>query len=138
MSEKKTFPKLDQVLLAEQFREEAHNKVTLIGLYPGGSIFLHPKPGQTEGFALQSLGIMARFVDGNGTFQTRVELVPPNPDLAPAGGDLGQTEVKPGVPSVLGMSFVPFPVPSLGEYTLRVWLDDRSYEHRFLVKVADP
>lgn len=138
MTPRKVFPNLDLVLLAEQIREEPNNKLTLVGFYPSGKVVLHPREGQTGGFILQSLGLFARFSGGQGDFRVRVELEPPDANVKAVEGDLGITTMEDGTPAVILMSLIPFPVPAPGTFKLRLWLDDRRYEHPFDVLLGDP
>lgn len=126
----KKYPNDVRFLLAEDFRTETGKKLTLLGVYAGDDINLG---GEAAGQALASLIVLIIGRGALGKFEAKVEIRNPSKELMfdPVNNTLEIVEEQ---NFVIPLKISPFPIPQLGEYTVTLFLDDRSYPYHFLIR----
>lgn len=117
-------------VLAEDFRQEAGKKLTLLGVYAGDDINLS---GEDVGKALPSLFILIIGRGAQGTFKANVEIL--NPSGNKMFEDILPKDVPVNIPKeqnfVIPLKVAPFPITEFGPYTVRLLLDDKPYVYSF-------
>lgn len=134
-------PKRVNFLLADQIREEAGGKLTIIGLYANDEIILlgdlpEELPIGLQGLALPALSILVQLKDGIGNYNGEAQVIDPNgkPLIIPAKLTIS---LKENVWSNLIVPFVPFPLPKFGLYTFELKLDNKKYKYTFTIRHSD-
>jgi hypothetical protein len=123
----KTPPTLSEFLVCDDIRQEVGNKVSLIGVYAGGSVVL--SAGTTAPQLIPSLCFFARFTNGDGQYTVLTSLIDPsgnavhkapiqNVTLTPAAAYVV-------IIQVYGLQY------SRGRYTVKVEFDSQTYSRTF-------
>ena len=122
-------------VLAEDYREEAGKKLTLLGVLAGDDINL--AKGDI-GKALPSLIILIIARGARGKFKANVEF------FAPSGSRLFEKSLPKDVEIniqeeqnfVIPIKISPFPIEEFGKYMVRFLLDDKPYEYSFIIRAT--
>lgn len=130
----KQFPTDEKLVfyVCDAIRQEANNKMALLGIYLGGDIVLEEAPP----VVLPSLGVFFQFLDGAGEFAARLQVLTPKKDI-PIDVDLKNITIKEGMrqTTALTINVMKFEVP--GDYLFRLLLDDRAYDRVINVRKKD-
>jgi hypothetical protein len=119
-------------IVCEVAREDVGNKVSLLGVFPDGKIRL---PADARFPAAFPLTLVFFLLDGQGPFQSTIELLPPAPH--PPFRALGPNVQKPAdqAGTVL-LTFTPFVAGGFGTYEVNLILDNQKYTREFQVSPA--
>jgi hypothetical protein len=140
MAQSSTFmpPLLDTILFCDDIRQEAGNKLTVVGIY-GRHLFL-PRDAQFPA-GIRQLSIYLRFADVVGgeilrlkvVLGTRIVFEPKEPTLLSV--PLHRDEY-----SSVGLFLVPFAFESFGDYTIQLYWDDevRPFKEEILTVSPAP
>jgi len=117
-------------LICEDVRQEVGNKLTFVGVIPGGIVNIPPSAPQAIVLALSFVFI---FADGDGEFSAQFRLIGP-------GGQIGTPLTSPAVkkipdePMVSAFQFKPLPPLTRGAYKAQVELAGQTYDLPFLIR----
>ncbi|MGO9173568.1 MAG: DUF6941 family protein [Rhodomicrobium sp.] len=120
-------------LAADAVRQEVGGKVTLMGIFADGRIVL---PAGTTFPAALPLAFFISFSDGEGVFATRLKVTDPNGRQL-ADAQVGNATKNPDQPMQVIINFNPFIVPSVGQYTVTLFLDKSVYHNYISVSLAN-
>ncbi len=133
MSKKYPAAKSVKFILCEDVREEAHSKLTFLGVFTADSItLLRPQlPTGTQGVAvLASLAIVVILKGIEGDFETRMKLMTPDKKVA-FEGSIGKVKAAKASSATLAWKVQGFVVTSYGCYHAELRLDDKVYPFDF-------
>ena len=133
MSKKYPTARNIKFVLCEEVREESHQKLSLLGVFPADSItILGPKPAALgNGVAvLASLAIVVTFKDVEGEFEARLRIAAPDGKVA-FDDAIGKVNLAKRGTATLAWKAQGFAVATFGRYLAEVLLDDRSYPFEF-------
>lgn len=132
-------------LMAEDFRQETNNKITAIGLYAAQAVLLLPQPGEEALTADQRFALLPTALDRLAFAVTTTEITGEHvvylQILTPSGKLLMETE-KSTIQIAenlkdFGHSYVVrtnvFPIPEIGKYICRYWVDKKHEDFPILV-----
>jgi hypothetical protein len=130
----KRFPTDDATLffICESVRQEAHGKVSLLGLFTAGEILV--PVGTPMPLILASLAFLIVFKDGEGQFSLTMSLFNPSEQPIVRQAKMPEIYKEPGKAHNVMINFAPFQTPELGRFRVVVELDDRKYERTFLIR----
>lgn len=119
-------------ILAEDFREEAGKKFTLLGVLAGDDINL---AGESVGKALPSLVFLIIGRGAFGKFKVEIQILSPSgkrmfEDVLSKSVELNIEEEK---NFVIPIKISPFPINEFGLYTIRLLLDAKPHQYSFEV-----
>jgi hypothetical protein len=139
----RVYPTQVSFLIADVIRLELGGKVTLAGLYSGDQLLLEgelPKelPDNAVALALGGLSILIVLKGGDGRFPTSFAIDRPSGEPLGIQGALDEITLAKGQTHNLVLPIVPFPVFEFGQYILRLKLNKRTYEHKFVIRHCDP
>jgi len=129
MSKKYPVTKSVKFVLCEDVREEAHQKLNFLGVFPADSItVLGPKkaPDGPGVAVLASLAIVVTFKDVEGEFEARLRIVAPDGKVT-FDDAIGKVNLVKRGTATLAWKAQGFVVPTFGRYRAEVLLDDRAY-----------
>jgi hypothetical protein len=129
----KTYPSEDEItfLLCESIRQEANNKLTLIGLFTGGDVLV---PVNATLITLPTFGLLFIFKDGEGTFSIHASIFSPTNKLLLARAKLEDSKKDKDGPMVIALMMTPFVTDEIGQFRVEIELDSEKYERTFEVK----
>lgn len=145
---KKSPPKKVKFFVADDIRAEASMKPMIFGLYPDDVVRAlmqagQPQPTQEVPIVIQSLAILAVFIDCKGTFEAEIALYQPNGKalIEPKKLEEGLSTSKlTAVGEKTNISFIanfmPFTIPEFGKYRFVIKLDETEYTHEFEINGA--
>lgn len=120
-------------ILCEDVRMEAHQKLTLLGVFPADSItVLNPKepPGGSGVAVLTSLTVVAVLKQAQGRFDARLRIVAPG-GTAAFDEHIGAIELPKRGAATLAAKAMGFVVPAFGSYRAELQLDEKVYPFPF-------
>jgi hypothetical protein len=125
-------------LLAEDIRQEAGSKSSLLGLIPGERFWVAGPPPAgapaTVAFVLPSLAFMFIITGGQGSFRGRFRIVAPDKTVV-VDTPLEKTiDVVTGRPSVFATASKPFAGPGFGEYSIQLELDKTKFAFPMVIE----
>ena len=118
-------------IVCEDIRIEVSGKLTMVGVYPGGTINFLKRPTK-EIPGQVNLAFSCWFRKGYGTFETRFAIIGPT-DEKIIDLQLGSQTVEAGKVMVLNLKFQNAVFVTDGEYKIITYLNDRQYEYPLLV-----
>ncbi|MET0104727.1 MAG: hypothetical protein ABW072_06205 [Sedimenticola sp.] len=130
----KKYPEEVIILLADSVRPEIGGTTTLVGIYTGDNIVIEKDAvkniSESAPLLLPRITFWALFRCGEGEFSISFEL------SAPSGKQLGSGKIEnitqaPGQTINFTMPISPFPVPELGNYCLKLKLDNEEHKFNF-------
>lgn len=129
----KSFPTASDIkfILAEDVRQEAFGKFTLLGVFPGEEFNVGGKPPveiPDAKFFLPSLICVLIFTGESGPFDCSIRLIAPNrSDEASRKAANHRVDKKRGKPAVLVTGFKPFVGKAFGDYTMELTIGKDKY-----------
>jgi len=133
MSKKYPATKAVKFVLCEDVREEAHQKLSLLGVYPADSVTVvnpTPPPSGSGVALLASLAIVVVIKDLQGEFGTRLKVVAPDGETT-FDEAMGTIQLTHRGAATLTWKIQGFIVPKFGRFRAELHLDDRSYPFEF-------
>jgi len=129
MSHDKMYPRDSRFFVCEQVRNEAGNKLTLLGCYTSGHIVANKKIKDDEPAELE-IAFVITLLDGYGKFRVSLDVLAP--DERPVFSDqVGETVMSKGKGHDLVFQFRPLQFPSPGTYVVKLGLDESTYKYTF-------
>jgi hypothetical protein len=126
-------------LLAEDVRQEAGGKFSLLGVFPGEKIFvggsLASGTPPNVAFVLASLAFVFIVTEGEGRFDGRFIVIAPDGKTAVADTKIDGIEIR-GQISTVGSAAKPFIGPSFGTYTVQLEIGSAKFKFSFDVLKA--
>ena len=118
----KILPKHDLTLLADDFRQEARNKISLIGVYGKDIHISTPVP-----VMLSKLCFFTRITGGKGVFKIKYSLK--NPDGEEGLGSSSELPInaKTDMDMNLNLCVSPFNISKEGEYKFTIFIDGKEF-----------
>lgn len=137
MKNKKIIPKTARFFLADEVRYESNNKPILLGFYPDDVVVVplpndEPNPDKDHPLAIEGLTILTTFLEGQGSFQSRIKLIAPNGDTYEGNHTVIQSEKLGTMINYTKMN--PFPVTDFGKYRFIIALDENEYSYEFEIR----
>lgn len=136
---RKKQPKRVRFFLADDIRSDGP-KPLVLGLFVDDMVLLDlpSEPTQEKPVALQSITILASFIDCSGSFKAETSLYGPDGSAIFEGqeidGGIETTgETTPLKNMNLVLRFSPFTVSTLGLYKLDIKLDKKTYSYEFKI-----
>lgn len=140
----KSYPKRVRFFIADDIRSDGP-KPMVIGLLVDDFVGLempsdNPNPTKDAPIMLQSLAILASFIDCNGPFEAETSLYQPDGTAL-----FEHQKLEGGINSdkAIGKNninfiakFMPFAIPELGVYTFSIRLDEQEYNYKFTIGCA--
>lgn len=143
MTDQKVFPADGKIifLAADDIRQEIGNKLSVIGLFNDGFVFIDPtaaaaltaNPAQAIGIPL---AIFFAINDGVGQFSARLEIFTPSGKSALSGAAVNQVQKNPNETANFLVKFPLFAVREFGDYAVKLMLDDHQYDRVVHIQVA--
>ena len=113
------------LIISDDARPELGDKITILGFYSGGNIgFLGGQPP----YMLPTITFIYIFKSGDGTFKVRFSLIAPDGSAVIESAQLPDLVKLPNLTATFVMQFRPVMFNSLGNYTARLVLDNKSYD----------
>jgi len=128
----KTFPSKDFLILCDDIRIESGNKTSLLGYM--GSTGTVVNVQKTDKVVLSSIVCVVSLLDGEGSFNSRLDLIDPA-GKERVKGEPQQVQLRPGQTTNVAIKISPFAI-SEGRYVVRMSLDDKRYEYHFSVAMT--
>lgn len=129
-------------LIAEEFRPEANNKISALGVFAGDVIILLKKPDQpaTEKalMGLERLAFLVTVSELDGTHNFKGAILDPNRNQMELGiKSLGDgVVIQPGLAHTVVVEAKPFVIKIPGIYTFVFYIDDDPYEFPFEIRTS--
>lgn len=133
MSKKYPVTKSVKFVLCEDVREEAHQKLNFLGVFPADSITVLGPMGPPDGpgvAVLASLAIVVTFKDVEGEFEARLRIAAPDGKVT-FDDAIGKVDLAKRGTATLAWKAQGFAVTKFGRYRAEVLLDERSYPFEF-------
>jgi hypothetical protein len=125
-------------LLAEDIRQEASTRPTLLGLIPGERFMVGGSPPSVAppgtAFVLPSLAFVFIITGGHGKFEGRFRIVAP--DRKTPAVDIPVEEpiaIAPGKVSVFGTTAKPFIGSAFGKYSVELQVGNTSFKFPMMI-----
>ena len=140
----KSLPKRVRFFIADDIRSDGP-KPMIIGLLVDDFVGIEipakqPEPTKDAPIMLQSLAILASFIDCNGPFEAETSLYQPDGTALFEHQKLDggiNTDKATGKNNINFIAkFMPFGIPQFGPYKFLIKLDDKEYEYSFKIGQA--
>lgn len=135
----KTYPTTTHILVADDIRQEQGGKLTLVGVYSGNNIIFElPENAPANARpVLPALSVYAAFLDGEGEYSARIDLLSPSDQILVSAGPFPAKKSL-DENMILNCRWAPVNFPQDGKYTIKVSLDDREFKYVLDVKESSP
>lgn len=117
----KNLPKHELTIIADDFREEARNKISLMGVY-GKDIHISTPPPAV----LSKLCFFTRLTGGEGRFKIRYSIKDPDGKEVLGRSSELLMNAKTNLDVNLNLSVVPFNISKEGEYKFIIFIDGKE------------
>ena len=131
-------------LMAEEFRPEPNNKITVLGLFAGETLILNKGP-RPEGvpedapIGLERLAFMLIISDLDGTHDFKGSIFDPNGQAMSFEQQLGEgIMIEKGMSHIIINEVKPFIIKAAGTYTFVLHVDDNQEKFSFEIRLAEP
>lgn len=127
-------------VVCEDVRAEQGQKISLMGVLPGTMIIskadFEKAKAESKNLKVNQLCFFFHLSEGEGKFKARMALVTPDGTVNKTE-DFGEVEVTADEPLAIMLKIAPFTVHALGNYKMRLTLDDKNYEGHFRIEAGE-
>src|SRR5208282_6460817 len=128
-------------VICADVRQEVGGKLSYVGVYPGYNItaVIQPPKDAPPGAvpALPSLCCILTVFSEAGEFACMARVLDPS-NKTLGDFNLGVTKISIPQPHVIVLKAQPFPIPTLGTYTVRFFVGEQEYDFQFDVLGGTP
>jgi len=131
-------------LMAEEFRPEPNNKITVLGLFAGDTLIFNKGP-RPEGvpedapIGLERLAFLLTISDLDGTHSFKGRVFEPNGQPMNSEQLLGNgIMIEEGMSHSIIYAMKPFIFKTRGVYKFVLYVDDIPHEFQFEIRLAEP
>jgi hypothetical protein len=121
-------------MLCDEVRLEMGNKLAILGFFPNNSVNLPHAQGIGPD-PVQALTFIFLIEDGEGDFKARVDITDPFDNVL-FSHDVGQLVKPENTVAVAIVRIAPFKASVWGRHSARLYLEDTSYTHAFVLNPA--
>ena len=132
-------PNSVKFVLSDDIREEAHGKMTIVGLYADDKIFVEMKPAVPlpPGIVtVVNLSIACMMFGGAGNFNIKAEIT--GPAWQPITQINGTQDFIPGATATFVLKGAPIALPQYGAYLCKITVQQKVFSYTFEVWPGPP